>query len=319
MPQSTQLKIGTLILLLTLISCRHIKPSAGPTDLQATPQVYFDRYPVRDSLLAVEESEFKNRLMYTKTQFRLTYADGDAERVVKLEFYRTKKGHGPRPTSNVVPIRAGSYVVPRLLARWAARRGYNAVIVKRPTKWFRTSHSVEDLEQIFRGALSDHRSVLAWLRERPEVDKKRMGIVGTSLGAFTGVMLAALEPQIKMNFLLMGGQDFSKIILNSEDEGVVKWVAARMALNGMTKEELRLKIKEHIISDPLAVSKYIDPKKVVQVITKKDKDVPAASQWELWESLNRPEAYVFPVGHYTMAIYLRPILRRFKKHLKRLL
>src|SRR5262249_28654667 len=51
----------------------------------------------------------------------------------------------------------------------------------------------------------DLRVAAAWLESRPEVDARRPGMMGTSLGSFLGTLAAEMEPRYKRLGVLLGG------------------------------------------------------------------------------------------------------------------
>jgi dienelactone hydrolase len=61
------------------------------------------------------------------------------------------------------------------------------------------------LAKRWRAALEECRAALRLLAELPEVDPARLGLVGYSMGAYLGVMVAAREPAVQALVLAAGG------------------------------------------------------------------------------------------------------------------
>ena len=61
------------------------------------------------------------------------------------------------------------------------------------------------LAKRWRAALEECRVALRLLAELPEVDPARLGLVGYSMGAYLGVMVAAREPSVRALVLAAGG------------------------------------------------------------------------------------------------------------------
>src|SRR5436309_10046963 len=59
-----------------------------------------------------------------------------------------------------------------------------------------------------RQTVLDLRLAAAWLEARPEVDRQRLGILGTSLGSFMAALTAEMEPRLNRTVLLLGGGGF---------------------------------------------------------------------------------------------------------------
>src|ERR1700730_5011916 len=56
-----------------------------------------------------------------------------------------------------------------------------------------------------RQTVLDVRQATAWLESRPEVDARRLGVLGTSLGSFMGSLAAEMEPKLARVAVLLGG------------------------------------------------------------------------------------------------------------------
>ena len=61
------------------------------------------------------------------------------------------------------------------------------------------------LAQRWRAAMEECRVALLYLAELPELDGERLGLVGYSMGAYLGVMVAAREPSLRALVLAAGG------------------------------------------------------------------------------------------------------------------
>ena len=59
-----------------------------------------------------------------------------------------------------------------------------------------------------RQTVLDLRVATAWLESRPEIDEKRLGIMGTSLGSFMAALTAEMEPKLGRVAVLLGGGGF---------------------------------------------------------------------------------------------------------------
>ena len=57
-------------------------------------------------------------------------------------------------------------------------------------------------------------------------------------------------------------------------------------------------------TDPFLLAKHVDPRKIFQVITRRDESVPTALQQRLRDALGGPESLSLPTGHYSIAPYL---------------
>ena len=118
---------------------------------------------------------------------------------VHAEYYRPK-GKGPFPGVIILDILDGSQVVSRGIASVLAANGIAGLCVQMPyygprrpaeTRVRLLSPDVPHTLAAIQQAVLDNRCAAAWLASRPEVDAKKLGIHGTSLGSFVAAVTAA--------------------------------------------------------------------------------------------------------------------------------
>ena len=61
------------------------------------------------------------------------------------------------------------------------------------------------IAQLWRTAMADAQLAIGYLRARREVDRERIAVVGYSMGAFLGTIIAAREPSVRATVLAAGG------------------------------------------------------------------------------------------------------------------
>jgi dienelactone hydrolase len=85
----------------------------------------------------------------------------------------------------------------------APERGERAPKVKRQRSWLDFDHA----QKLFVQYLGDDSRAVDYLLTRPEVDPRRLGFVGISWGAITGITFVAHDPRVKAMASLVGGGD----------------------------------------------------------------------------------------------------------------
>jgi pimeloyl-ACP methyl ester carboxylesterase len=214
---------------------------------------------------------------------------------------------GPRPLVLVMPILGGSYPIARHLARFVAETGWHAAFVHR----LRGDHAIsgeEDAETLdldTRDGVVSCRRALDALLALPQVDPRRVGLAGISLGAMAGSVLMAVEPRITGGVLMMGGGDIPGIVSLSEERPVRLLREKLMRERGLDDAaELVRQLRSEILLDPLRFAPYVGPERVLQMVATHDDRVHTPYQWRLWEGLGRPSVSAMPIGHYTAAVYI---------------
>ncbi len=191
-----------------------------------------------------------------------------------------------------------------------ARNGIAALFVKLPYYGPRRSKNSprrmisEDPRESVAGmtqAVLDIRRAAAWLAERTEVDPRRLGITGISLGGIMSALAASGEPRLENVAVFLGGGNFAEYLwANQTDRAQAfrkRWLAA-----GGTRESFG-KIVDQI--DPVTYGHLLQGRRVLMIAAKNDEVIPPACATALWESIGRePELVWIDAGHYSAIKYL---------------
>jgi dienelactone hydrolase len=78
--------------------------------------------------------------------------------------------------------------------------------------------SLSEMRQMAGQTIADLRRAVDFLAARPEVDDKRIGFLGVSLGGIFGAVFASDEPRIKGAALWAAGGDWGKLITRSQHD-----------------------------------------------------------------------------------------------------
>src|SRR5262249_50269796 len=123
---------------------------------------------------------------------------------VHAEYYRPR-GNGPFPAVIVLDVTAGNQMYSRLAATHLSRQGIAPLFVQmayyRPRRpadsdlrllspdLFHTTRAVTQ-------TVLDVRVASAWLASRREIDPRKLGVLGTSLGSFVAALAGEMEPRL---------------------------------------------------------------------------------------------------------------------------
>jgi pimeloyl-ACP methyl ester carboxylesterase len=148
------------------------------------------------------------------------------------------------------------------------------------------------------------------MEARPEVDAKRLGIMGTSLGSFIATLTAEMEPKLGRLAVLLGGGGF---IDGYWDHPQV--ASYRLVYEGLggTKKSLQDLIAD---IDPITRADLLKNRKVFIIAAKNDEIVPAKMAENLWNATGRQRIVWLNAGHYSAAIFILPGLNRIVEHFK---
>ena len=238
-----------------------------------------------------------------------------------LEYYLPSHKE-PVPVIVIVPISAGTnYPLERLFARYFTRHGMAGVIVHRESE--RDPETAEPINAMFRQSILDNGLVVDWVETRPELDRNRIGLLGTSMGAIKGSMFAAVDHRIKATSLGLVGGDLPYILAYSTDGawrggGVSRRREAYLHAHQMTREEFRKELAGMIRYEPNRFAAAIDSRNTLLMLGKCDTVVPFRTGWQLRAAMGKPETIVLLSGHYSSMFYFLYIrsqaLKFFQRH-----
>jgi dienelactone hydrolase len=245
----------------------------------------------------------------------ITTADPE-NNVVHAEYF-CPVGPGPkRPAVVVLHILGADFPLSRYMAARLADRGVAALFVKLPYYGERRpaagglnsrrflSSDIERTVMAMRQGICDVRRAAAWLAGRPEVDPRRLGVTGISLGGIVSSIVVAVDPSIREGAFLLAGGDLSRILWQMPEGKAFRalWIES-----GRTLADLKALTDPF---DPLAYAPRLKGKRVFMMAGKVDEVIPPASATALWEAAGRPPIRWYDCGHYSAVGFLLPGIRR---------
>jgi hypothetical protein len=214
----------------------------------------------------------------------------------------------PAPFVLCLPILAGGQDLMWMVATSLAERGHIVAWSGRVASALRPGQRGPDLERLLRRTVIHNRMLLAWARRQPQVDDRRLGAVGISMGGIVGGILLAVEPSLCGAALCLSGGDLADLLMVSAEARAQSWREWRRSADGLLGSQLRREVALHVRSDPAALGPYVATDRVLLLSAMFDEVVPARSQRVLWESFGRPQRRLLPVGHYTSAVAFAAVL-----------
>jgi dienelactone hydrolase len=236
--------------------------------------------------------------------------------IVHAEYYRPK-GKGPFPCVIVLDITGGNQSLSRMFATHLAQNRIGGLFVQmayygpRRPKGGDVRFLSLDLERTFAAVhqtVLDLRRATAWMASRPEVDARRLGIMGTSLGSFMAALTAEMEPRLGRVAVLLGGGGFVDAFW---DDPRVKPYRRVLESIGGTKEKAA-KLLAPI--DPITCAANLKDRRVLMLAARRDDIVPPRMAEALWKATGRQRIVWFNCTHYGAAVHLVDGLNEVVKH-----
>ena len=159
-----------------------------------------------------------------------------------------------------------------------------------------------------RQTVLDVRLTTAWMESRPEIDGKRLGILGTSLGSFMAALAAEMEPKLGRVALLLGGGGL--VDGYYDDPRATAYRKMFEALGGK-KAALAKLVAPY---DPITRAANLKGRKLLMLEARHDEIVPPKMAERLSRASGKQEIVWYNCGHYTAAIYVADALEQVVRH-----
>jgi len=233
--------------------------------------------------------------------------------------YFLPKGKGPFPGVIILDILDGSQIVSRGIATVLATQGIAGLCVQMPyygprrpadSKVRLLSPDVTQSLEGIRQTVLDNRCAAAWLASRPEIDTKKLGIHGTSLGSFMAALTAAAEPRLNNVSLLLGG---GGLVDAYWDHPQAKQFLQVLAYWGGDKASLKKAIAP---ADPLTYAENLKKRNLLMIAASKDDVVPPSAAKALWEATGKQKIVWLNATHVGAVFYLFDATEHIVKHFK---
>lgn len=235
---------------------------------------------------------------------------------VHAEYYRPQ-GPGPFPGVIVLDITGGDQSLSRSIATHLAQHRIAALFVqmayygpRRPpgSKLRLLSANVHHTLQAVRQTVLDLRRAAAWMASRPELDAKRLGILGTSLGSFVAALTAEMEPRLGRVAVLLGGGGLIEAYYDHPQAAPYRKVYEAL---GGTKEQLIALIAP---ADPLTCAANLKRRSVLMIAASRDEIVPPRAAEALWKASGGQKIVWYDCTHYGAALYFAAALEHAVQH-----
>jgi dienelactone hydrolase len=235
---------------------------------------------------------------------------------VHAEYYRPQ-GKGPFPGVVVLDITGGDQTLSRAISMKLAQNRIAALFVqmayygpRRPA-----GSNVRLLSLDFRRTLDgirqtvlDVRRAAAWLETREEIDGKRLGVIGTSLGSFIASLAAEMEPRFARLAVLLGGGGIVEGYYDHPQAEPFRKVWEALGGNKQKLAELIAPV------DPLTCAANLKSRKVLIIAGKRDEIVPPKMAEALWKATGEQKIVWYDCGHFSAVLYALSGLDHVVKH-----
>ena len=231
---------------------------------------------------------------------------------VPAEYY-VPRGAGRFPAAIVLDILDGSAILPRMMARSAAQNGVAALYVPMPCyndrrpandahKKLLREDPVRSVDGI-RQTVMDVRRARAILASRPEVDVKRIGITGISLGGIMSALTAGVDGDFARVVPVLSGGDLADITFHCHE---MRKLRASLIDKGITRDKASGVFAP---VEPLLFAGRIGADRCLMINAANDEVIPKKDTEALARAIGDPQLVWLQAGHYS-ALTFFPLMQK---------
>lgn len=156
-------------------------------------------------------------------------------------------------------------------------------------------------------AVIDARRLIDWAQTREEIAHDRIGIVGFSISAITGTLVAQSDRRVRSSVLVMGGAEIGRIVSRcpGNERETREGIMNNLGL-GLVEYEQTINAAFDGL-DPVDYPNRVDPRSVLIVDAGRDECIPERSREAWWEVLGRPERISMNYTHRGAFLAMTPL------------
>jgi dienelactone hydrolase len=266
--------------------------------------------------------------------FRSSGHNGHPENLVEGQYFRAREP-GRKPLVIVMPIWGTSTYPSRKISEGYARRsgdGVNVLWVYGtapvfPWEELRTVPTEEgfiamarDSAERYTAAVLDIQRLIDWADTQPNIDPKRIALVGFSMSALVTATAVANDSRIAAAVIMMGAAHFADVFSTCGDKA--GHVRAHVLNDlGWSMDRYHGFFQELFgPADPIRFPGHYDPDRILMIDAMFDDCMPESARAALWDVMGHPQRVTMMYRHRSSFYTLTPLGLNFaRRHIYRFL
>jgi poly(3-hydroxybutyrate) depolymerase len=153
----------------------------------------------------------------------------------------------------------------------------------------------------------DVRRLIDWAETQPDIDTRRIGLIGFSLGAQIAGLIISNEPRVAVGVLVMGGANPHEILTEcaGQPQIVRENILPRLEWSERQYQDTLEQLFEPV--NPAQYRGRPDPARVIMFDSYYDECVPRSAREALWTAMGRPERISFLYTHKMSFLAMTPL------------
>lgn len=180
-----------------------------------------------------------------------------------------------------------------------------------PEEWFES----------YRISVINIRQVVDWASRRGELNEKKVGLVGISMGGFVSAITMGVDERIRAGVFIVSGGNSEKINRQSRKD-ILKHRRSEAEYNHNQRRyteylaevaekgfEAVTPASQGFVVDPMTFTVYLKERPVLMLNASWDEYIPKESTRDFWQACGKPPITWFPATHATIWLWY-PLIRR---------
>lgn len=177
------------------------------------------------------------------------------------------------------------------------------------TKWDKDEQIFDDIRLQDVAAVRSLNAIRHVVEYASKSGSRRIGILGTSVGALMSSLALNVDARIKTGVLIVGGAGMKEILARSEQEEIKTLREKRMRNGRMTGDrDYRIALNKYVKVEPTDFVGFTGPKKLFAIVGMNDTTVPTDTQMALVQRFRATKAQGIGLDH------VGTILAAFTQH-----
>jgi dienelactone hydrolase len=151
--------------------------------------------------------------------------------------------------------------------------------------------------QRFIDMVIDIRRLVDWAETRPEVDVRRVALIGFSMSAIVGSIVLTNEPRIGVGVLVVGGADLHEVLASCNGR-IRRTREALLERFDWSIEDFKEQLEAPLAAiNPVRFAGRLDPDRVLMIEAAADSCIPESARERFWQAMGRPERVSYQYDH----------------------
>lgn len=220
------------------------------------------------------------------------------------------------PIILVLPIFGGSNEVAIHFANYFSKNGFSTAIVHRQNS-YKNMQYMDQTENIMQQIIFDHKQAIDWIETREELDARKIGVFGVSMGGIKSALISAIDPRVNATVIALAAGDLPYLLAQSSDNRISKDREKLLIKDKIDEAQLEQRLSKTIECDPINYAEHIDANKTLMILALFDTVIPFRKGLELKEKIGNPETIYLFSGHYSALLYLPYVQYQSRKFLEK--